>query len=375
MTATATSTPTTATAIIRATTGSTGTAVSHGWRAGPASGRSDERIELGIGAGAQGPARRASAPRPAAGPRRPPDAGARPRLTIRVGGPQLRVPGHPTSSAAPPGRLERCHYGSGLADHAAIITGGRGASARRPRSPSPPRAPRSCSSARSRRPRWPAGECRAAGGRAEFAGPRRHATDAGERALDACLQAFGRIDVLVNSAGRAACGPSRRSPTTSGKRSGMHVMAPMRLMRAVAPPWRARRGRIVNVCSSSGKRPSLTNAAYSVTKAAELSLSRAYAEAYAAKVCSSTPSPPGPVAGELWLGPGGLADQTRRPGRQPRRGARINGRPGSARALGTEAEIAAVIVFLCSSRPPTSSVPRGRSTAAPCRSSSETLPP
>src|SRR3712207_8387110 len=44
----------------------------------------------------------------------------------------------------------------------------------------------------------------------------------------------------------------------------LHVMAPMRLMRAPAPGM-ADRGwvRIVNACSSAGKRPSLTNAAYS----------------------------------------------------------------------------------------------------------------
>ena len=40
-------------------------------------------------------------------------------------------------------------------------------------------------------------------------------------------------------------------------------------------------GRIVNVASSAGKRPSLTNAAYSVTKAAQLSLSRVFADTYA----------------------------------------------------------------------------------------------
>ena len=57
-------------------------------------------------------------------------------------------------------------------------------------------------------------------------------------------------------------------------------MGPMRLMRAVAPRMaEAGGGRIVNVSSSSGKRPSRANAAYSVTKAAELSLSRVFADA------------------------------------------------------------------------------------------------
>ena len=68
-------------------------------------------------------------------------------------------------------------------------------------------------------------------------------------------------------------------------------MGPMRLMRAAAPRMAAAGGgRIVNVCSSSGKRPSLTNVAYSVTKAAQLSLSRHSPTATWGTACSSTPS-------------------------------------------------------------------------------------
>src|SRR5579872_2669985 len=87
-------------------------------------------------------------------------------------------------------------------------------------------------------------------------------------------------------------------------------MGPMRLMRAIAPAMAERGwGRIVNVSSSSGKRPSGTNAAYSVTKAAGLSLSRAFADAYAGKGVLINSVTPGPVASELWLDAGGLADQ------------------------------------------------------------------
>jgi 3-oxoacyl-[acyl-carrier protein] reductase len=110
-------------------------------------------------------------------------------------------------------------------------------------------------------------------------------------------------------------------------------------------------GRIVNVCSSSGKRPSSTNAAYSVTKAAELSLSRAYADAYAAKGVLVNAIAPGPVAGRLWLDPGGLADQQAQAQNRSREEvleAQASKVPRGR--LGTEEEIAAVIVFLCSER-------------------------
>ncbi len=45
-------------------------------------------------------------------------------------------------------------------------------------------------------------------------------------------------------------------------------------------------GRIVNVASSSGRRPSGNlDASYSVTKAAQLSLSRVFADLWAARGC------------------------------------------------------------------------------------------
>jgi 3-oxoacyl-[acyl-carrier protein] reductase len=110
-------------------------------------------------------------------------------------------------------------------------------------------------------------------------------------------------------------------------------------------------GRIVNICSSSGKRPSGTNMAYSVTKAAELSLSRAFADLYAARGVLVNAVAPGPVGGDLWLAPGGLADQQARArGISREEVLESTGSRTPIGRLGTEEEIAAVIVFLCSER-------------------------
>ncbi|MBV9837407.1 MAG: SDR family oxidoreductase [Solirubrobacterales bacterium] len=175
--------------------------------------------------------------------------------------------------------------------------------------------------------------------------------DAGERVLESCVGHFGRIDVLVNNAGTSVVRPLQEL-TEEDWRSQLelHVMAPMRLMKAAAPAMAERRwGRIVNVCSSSGKRPSQTNVAYSVTKAAELSLSRAFADAYASQGVLINAVAPGPVGGELWLAPGGLADQAARA-----RGVSREEVLESAAArqplgrLASEPEIAAVVAFLCS---------------------------
>ncbi len=127
-------------------------------------------------------------------------------------------------------------------------------------------------------------------------------------------------------------------------------MAPLRLMRAAAPIMvEGGFGRIVNVCSSAGKRPSQTNAAYSVTKAAQLSLSRVFADAYASRGILVNAVAPGAVASDLWVGEGGLADQVARlhgSGREEALAAQRDRIP-----LGRFAEpdeIAAVILFLCS---------------------------
>jgi 3-oxoacyl-[acyl-carrier protein] reductase len=129
-------------------------------------------------------------------------------------------------------------------------------------------------------------------------------------------------------------------------------MASMRLMRAAAPRMAERGwGRIVNVGSSSGKRPSLSNAAYSVTKAAQHALSRVFADTYAAEGVLVNAVAPGPVETPLWIAEGGLADQaaerqgkTREEALESARGKIPLGR------FGTPDEIAATIVFLCSER-------------------------
>jgi 3-oxoacyl-[acyl-carrier protein] reductase len=177
--------------------------------------------------------------------------------------------------------------------------------------------------------------------------------EAGERIVSECLERFGRLDVLVNNAGTSR-GVSLEGLTDADwqEQWELNVMAPMRLMAAAAPRMaEAGGGRIVNVASSSGKRPSARNAAYSVTKAAELSLSRVFADRWAGSGVLVNAVAPGPVRTALWLDPGGLADQAA--GQQ---GITRDEALDQAAAkiplgrLGTEDEIAAVIVFLCSAR-------------------------
>ena len=177
--------------------------------------------------------------------------------------------------------------------------------------------------------------------------------DAGERVVAACERRLGGIDALVNNAGMTKMVPLDELGDGDWQEQWeLHVMAPMRLMRAAAPRMVAAGwGRIVNVCSSSGKRPSQRNAAYSVTKAAQLSLSRTYADAFAPKGVLVNAVAPGVVGTGLWLDEGGLADQTAdQEGRHRDEVLAGLGDKIPLGRIGTDEEIAAVIAFLCSER-------------------------
>jgi 3-oxoacyl-[acyl-carrier protein] reductase len=170
--------------------------------------------------------------------------------------------------------------------------------------------------------------------------------DAAERIAEL---AAAPVDILVNNAGTSFVrGLDELSDADWNGLWELHVLASMRLMRAFAPGMAERGwGRIVNVASSAGKRPSLTNAAYSVTKAAQLSLSRVFADAYAARGVLVNAVAPGAVASPLWVDEGGLADQSGRP-RQEALDAQAAKIPLGR--LAEPDEIAAVVAFLCSER-------------------------
>jgi NAD(P)-dependent dehydrogenase (short-subunit alcohol dehydrogenase family) len=178
--------------------------------------------------------------------------------------------------------------------------------------------------------------------------------DAGEQMLGAALEAFGGIDVLVNNAGTARNRDIFEVPDKDWRgQYELNVMAPLRAMKAIAPVLAERGwGRIVNVCSSAAKRPSQTLPEYSVAKAAELSLSRLFADRFVKEGVLVNAICPGAVESEMWLEPGGLLDQhLAKSGAGDREAALAE--LGAARPpgrLATAEEIAGAIVFLCSGR-------------------------
>jgi len=167
------------------------------------------------------------------------------------------------------------------------------------------------------------------------------------------MRALGRVDCLVNNVGDAYQADfDELTDRQWDEMWQLNVMSYVRAIRSVLPGMRERgRGVIVNVSSTSGKRPSTSMPNYSVTKAGVLSLSRLVADLYAKDGIRCNAVAPGPTATEAWLAPGGLADQQAQ--RTGKTSDEVLAVVAEGRPLGRLAEpqeIAAVIVFLCSDR-------------------------
>ncbi len=167
-----------------------------------------------------------------------------------------------------------------------------------------------------------------------------------ERVIAETAERLGGLDVLVNNVGIARIAAFHDVGDQEWDDYWqLNVMSYVRAIRA-ALPHLGGGGSIVNVSSSAGKRPSTSMPHYSVTKAAVLSLSRLISDLYAKDGIRSNAVTPGPTGTDIWLGDGGLADQ------QGDR-AEVLAKVASGRPLGRlaePAEVASVIVFLCSDR-------------------------
>jgi 3-oxoacyl-[acyl-carrier protein] reductase len=174
--------------------------------------------------------------------------------------------------------------------------------------------------------------------------------DAAERIAE---RAAGPVDILVNNAGTSEIKALDELVDADWYAAfELNVMAPLRLMRHFAPLMAERGwGRIVNVTSSAGKRPSQTWPAYSVSKAAQHSLSRVYADFWAPRGVHINVVAPGPTGTPLWRAPGGLAEQmAARDGIGAEDAVARQAQKVPLGRFGEPGEVAAVVVFLCSER-------------------------
>ena len=170
-------------------------------------------------------------------------------------------------------------------------------------------------------------------------------------AVDEAVAALGGLDALVNNVGMAQIGTFEQVDDRRWQAAwDTNVMSYVRCIRAALPHLReSGHAAIVNVASTSGKRPSAGMPEYSVTKAALLSLSRLVADVHAGDGIRCNAVAPGPTLSPAWLAPGGLADQTADVSGRDREQVLESvaaGRP--LKRMAEPEEIASVIAFLCS---------------------------
>jgi 3-oxoacyl-[acyl-carrier protein] reductase len=176
---------------------------------------------------------------------------------------------------------------------------------------------------------------RAAGGRAEEMPCDVSQPEAIQRVVDAVIEKFGRLDILINNAGvtRDTLLP-RMSDEEWDEVLTTNLRAPFLFMRAASRPMMQQRyGRIVNVASVSGLIGNPGQANYSASKAGLVGLTKTVAKELAGRKITVNAVAPGFIASDMTaaLGPA-LLDEVKK--RVP------------AKRLGEAWEIAEAVLFL-----------------------------
>jgi len=121
-----------------------------------------------------------------------------------------------------------------------------------------------------------------------------------DQAVAAVIEEFGRLDILVNSAGVfESTALEQISVAQWDAMFATNTRAPFLMARAAHPHLRAASGRIINIGSLGGLHPWATHAHYCTSKAALHMLSKTMAKAWAPEISVNCIAPGMIVQGEL----------------------------------------------------------------------------
>ena len=165
---------------------------------------------------------------------------------------------------------------------------------------------------------------------------------------------FNGVDILINNVGAVR-------PRTDGFASitdddwittlTLDLLAAVRSTRAALPYVLARRGAIVSICSVNAFLPDPLVMDYSAAKGALANFSKALSKEVGPKGVRVNTVSPGPVATDLWLGKGGVAETVGRAGGvEPAAVANLAAQDSVTGRFTEPQQVASLVVFLASDR-------------------------
>ncbi|MEU4670371.1 SDR family oxidoreductase [Amycolatopsis sp. NPDC023774] len=178
--------------------------------------------------------------------------------------------------------------------------------------------------------------------------------DGAARVVADAVARVGGIDILVNNVGAVRPRPDGFASVTDEDwlaTLNLDFMSAVRTTRAALPSLLARTGAIVTVCSVNATLPDPLVIDYSAAKAACLSFFKSLSKEVGARGVRVNTVSPGPVATDLWLGKGGVAETV---------GGAVGAEPGNVAAKAAAdsvtgrftrpEEVADLVTFLASGR-------------------------
>jgi NAD(P)-dependent dehydrogenase (short-subunit alcohol dehydrogenase family) len=177
--------------------------------------------------------------------------------------------------------------------------------------------------------------------------------DGAARVVDDATTRVGGIDILVNNVGSVRPRPAGFGSVTDDDwlaTFNLDLMSAIRTTRAALPSLVERSGAIVTVCSVNATLSDPMVIDYSAAKAACLSVFKSLSKELGPQGVRVNTISPGPVATDLWLGKGGVAETVAGVGGDPNAVAdAVAGGSATGRFTQPE-EVGALVAFLASGR-------------------------